>query len=433
MKPESNTSQLKKTLGLFGLVVYGVGDTLGAGIYALIGKAAGLTGYTVWMPFVVALVVICFTALTYIEFVTRYPHAGGAAHYSYLVFRRPFLSYVIGFMVLMSGLVSMATVSHGFAGYLHVFMPGIQTPFVIVIFFLILGYITLRGMKDSSVTNIICTAVEVSGLLVIIAIGLSHFGQVNYFEFRPELATLKDKTTAIFGAAVLAFYAFIGFEDMVNVSEEVHEPAKIFPKAIPRILGVIATVYILTALAAVSVVSPEELAHSKAPLMTVVQKGAPWFPPVLFTWIALFAVTNTALANYVMGTRLLYGMSRDGLMPAFLNHVHAKHQTPDRAVVVVFFAVVALALTGTIARLAQSTALLLLIVFFVINFALVVLKLRTSDEEVPFKTPLIIPILGALTTFALIFYVSPAAMATVGILVGIAVILFFVLNIKGKR
>jgi len=416
--------QLKKSLGLFTLIIYGVGDTLGAGIYALIGKTAGVAGYAFWMSFVAALVAIGFTAFTYAELVTRFPHAGGAAHYSFMAFRRSLLSYLVGFLVLMSGLVSMSTVSHGFAGYVQAFYPQIPTPFIILTFFLVLGFITLWGMRESSLTNIVCTLVEVSGLLIIIGIGLSHFGKVNYLEFAPHLESLPDKTHAVLTGAVLAFYAFIGFEDMVNVSEEVHEPQKIFFKAIISVLVIIATIYILTAFAAISVVSPAELSLSKAPLVEVVRKGAPWFPPALFTWIALFAVTNTALANYVMGTRLLYGMARDGLMPKFLQHVNPKRHTPDAAVFCIFFVVVILALTGTLARLAQSTALLLLIVFFIMNLSLIRVKFKMKEEVPLFKVPLAVPILGAITTFSLIFYVSQAAMMTVGILALLALLLY---------
>ncbi|HXV28681.1 MAG TPA: APC family permease, partial [bacterium] len=239
-----------------------------------------------------------------------------------------------------------------------------------------------------------------------------------------HLESVQDKGTAILTGAVLAFYAFIGFEDMANVSEEVREPQRIFPKAILSVLVIIGVIYILTALAAVSVVSPEELSHSKAPLITVVQKGAPWFPPGLFTWIALFAVTNTALANYVMGTRLLYGMARDGTMPRFLGHVNPNRHTPDAAVVSVFVMVLALALTGTITRLAQSTAFLLLIVFFMINLSLIIIKLKTRGETVPFEVPMIIPVFGVLTTFGLAFYVSGEAVMTVAILVAVALTFF---------
>ncbi len=416
--------QLKKSLGLVTLIIYGVGDTLGAGIYALIGKTAGIAGYAFWMCFAAALVAVGFTAFTYAELVTRFPHAGGAAHYSFMAFRRSLLSYLVGFLVLMSGLVSMSTVSHGFAGYVQAFFPQIPTPFIILVFFLVLGFITLWGMRESSLTNIICTFVEVSGLLIIIAIGLSHFGKVNYLEFAPHLENLPEKTHAVLSGSILAFYAFIGFEDMVNVSEEVHESQKVFFKAILSVLAIIAVVYILTALAAISVVSPSELSLSKAPLVEVVKKGAPWFPPALFTWIALFAVTNTALANYVMGTRLLYGMAKDGLMPKFLQHVNPKRHTPDAAVVCILFVVLTLALTGTIARLAQSTALLLLIVFFVMNLSLIRVKFKMKGEVPLFKVPLPVPVLGALTTFSLIFYVSQAAMMTVGILTLLALCLY---------
>jgi len=418
-------AELKKTLGLFALVAYGVGDTLGAGIYALVGKIAGVVGYAYWMSFVVSLGVAGLTALAYAELVSRYPHAGGEAHYSYRAFRNPLLAYVLGFLVLMSGLVSMATVAHGFAGYFHVFFPQIPTPIIITVFFSVMGLITLWGMRESSITNIICTAVELTGLLIIIGIGLAHFGKVNYLAFEPHLEG-TEKISAIFSGAVFAFYAFIGFEDMVKASEEVHDPQKNLPRAILIALGIIGVIYLLTAFAAVSVISPRELSLSKAPLMTVVEKGAPWMPPILFTGIALFAVTNTALTNYVMSARLLYGMAQDRLMPQVLGHVNSKRHTPDVAAALIFVIVLVIAFTGTLTQLAQSTALLLLSAFSIVNLSLLVIKLRDKTVKGFFHVPLPIPILGAITTFSLIFYVSQAALLTVAILLAIAMGLFFI-------
>jgi amino acid transporter len=430
--PSPDKSELKKTLGLFALVAYGVGDTLGAGIYALVGKIAGIVGYAYWISFIVSLGVAALTALAYAELVSRYPHAGGEAHYSFVAFRNSLLSYVVGFLVLMSGLVSMAAVSHGFAGYLQVFFPHISTQIIVTVFFLVLAGIAFWGMRESSMTNIVCTAVEVSGILIIIGIGFSHFGKVNYTDFAPSLEG-SAKIGAIFSGAVLAFYAFIGFEDMVKASEEAYEPEKNLPRAIVLALGIIGLLYLLTALSAVSVIPPQELSLSKAPLMSVVDRGAPWIPKGLFTGIALFAVTNTALTNYIMSSRLLYGMARDRLMPKILEHVNPGRHTPDVAVLLIFAVVLFMALTGTLTRLAQSTALLLLSAFFVVNLSLVVIKLRDKDPKVAFRVPLPVPIAGALTTFFLIFYVSQAAILAVCIILLIALGLFFLMKCRSAK
>jgi amino acid transporter len=418
-----NEGGLKRSLGLFPLIAYGVGDILGAGIYALVGKIAGIVGNACWLSFLISFVVACLAALSYAELASRFPHSGGEAHYTLRAFGKPVLSYAVGFLVLMSGVVSMAAVSHGFAGYVRAVFPWIPLRWIAAGFFLVLGAITFRGMEESSVTNIICTAVELSGLLIVIAVGIAHFGKVDYFAFS-ELAQEKGTAGALFQGGILAFYAFIGFEDMVKAAEEAHSPQTHIPQALLTSLAVIGCFYILTALAAVSVVPSTELARSEAPLMMVVERGAPWIPRGLFTVIALFAVTNTALVNFVMSSRLLYGMAEEGLVPRILSRVHPVRRTPHAAITVVFVLALALALTGTISRLAQSTAVLLLIVFFIVNLSLVAIKMRDKGPAPVFSVPIAAPVLGAAAALFLTFHVSHAALATAGALVGLALLLF---------
>ncbi len=423
---QSGGPGLEKTLGLFALVAYGVGDTLGAGIYALLGKVADIVGCAYWLSFLAALVAAGLTALTYAELVSRYPHAAGEAHYSFMAFSNARFSYILGFLVLMSGVVSMATVSHGFAGYLEVFRPGIPRPAVIFIFFSVLAAITLIGMRESSAVNIFCTIVEVSGILVIIAAGLPFLAKTDFTAFQPGLETAGQKAGAVLGGAVFAFYAFIGFEDMVKTSEETHDPQKTLPRAMLISFAVIGVLYLLTAFSAVAVLGPGPLAQSNAPLMSVVEKGMPGFPRWLFTMIALFAVSNTALANFIMSTRLLYGMARDGLMPRALESIHPRFRTPDAATFLVFLIVLALALTGTITRLAEATAFLLLFSFFSMNTTLIVLKLKKDTSSPPpgFQISMLVPVLGALACLSLGAYVSNAAILKVALLAAAAVILY---------
>lgn len=431
---EKPQGELKRTLGLFSLVAYGVGDILGAGIYALVGKIAGLVGSACWISFLISFFVAALTGLSYAELGSRFPKSAGETHYTLKAFHKPVLAYAVGFLVLMSGVVSMAAVSHGFGGYVRALFPGVSLWAVILVFFTVLGAISFWGMRESSVTNIVCTAVELAGLLIVIAIGLAHFGRVDYLEF----ATAPEGTSpwgAVFQGSVLAFYAFIGFEDMVKASEESHSPAKLIPRAILISLALIGVFYILTALAAVSVVPAQELAASQAPLMTVVERGAPGFPRGMFTFIALFAVTNTALVNFVMSSRLLYGMAREGLVPSVLGRVHPVRSTPHWAIGVVFVLALTLALTGTLSRLAQSTATLLLIVFVFVNVSLAVLKIQVKSQgaskphesarsEGFFSVPVFVPILGALTALFLLAHVSASALVTAAVLLAVALALF---------
>lgn len=423
-------AELKRSLGPLALIVYGVGDILGAGIYALIGKVAGLVGNGTWLAFLFSFVVASLTGLSYAELGSRFPRSAGASVYSLKAFRSPFLSFGLGFMVLMSGAVSMATVSHAFAGYLTTLWPLVPPWSVMVLFFFILTVINFWGIEESSLTNIFCTAVEISGILIVIVAGLKSFGRVDYLEITPPPG--HSPAGAFFQAGVLAFYAFIGFEDIVNVAEETEEPEKSLPRAILTALGVVAVLYILTALASVSVVPAHELRSSSAPLMLVVERGFPQIPRSVFTLIALFAVTNTALVNFIMGSRLLYGMAREGLMPSFLSRVHPVRHTPHLAIGVVVMIAALLALTGTLVILAQSNSLILLAVFFFMNLSLVIVKLRPKEPAPPFRVPLWVPLLGGLSSIFLIFFVDGRAFQTVFVLLLIGLGVYALVRVSSR-
>jgi len=416
--------RLKRSLGLFKLAAYGVGDILGAGIYALIGCIAGMAGNASWAAFLFSLVAASLTGLSYAEFVSRYPRSGGEAHYTFQAFRNPFLSYALGFFVLMTGVGSMSVVSHAFASYVRAVFPAAPEALIVILFFSGLAWVAYRGMEESSLTNVVCTAVEVSGLLVVIAAGIACFGKVDYLEFPSAAAGPGGKAGVIFSGALLAFYSFIGFEDMVKASEEAKNPERDLPRAILIALGVVGVLYLLTAMAAVSVVPAAELAKSDAPLMLVVRKGAGWVPPGLFTLVVLFSVTNTALVNFVMSSRLLYGMSQDALVPKIFGKVHPERRTPHIAIATVFVMALALALTGTLLRLAQSTAFLLLVVYLFVNLSLLKIKLGKTPRPSGFCVPVWVPVLGALFTLFLAFHVSFSALCTAAVLLFVALLLF---------
>ncbi len=425
------SNELKRSLGLFALIAYGVGDILGAGIYALVGKVAGLAGNACWLAFLFSFGVSVFTAFSYAELGARFPRSAGASIYSLKAFQRPVLSYFVGFLVLMSGVVSMATVSHGFAGYVRAVWPAIPTGVVIFIFLLTLTAINFWGINESSLTNMFCTVLEISGILMVIVAGLKFFGRVDYFEFVPPEG--KAAAPAFFQASVLAFYAFIGFEDIANVAEETQEPEKSMPRAILTALGIVTVLYILTAVAAVSAVPSGELAASSAPLILVVQKGFPWIPSGLFSLIALFAVTNTALVNFIMGSRLLYGMAREGLLPSFLGRIHPVRQTPYVAIGVVLSAATILAYTGTLVLLAQSNSFILLSIYFVMNLSLIVIKRRPGEPRARFQIPIWVPVLGCMSSIFLIFFVDPRALFTVASLLLLGLGIHLLLRFGGPR
>ena len=416
------SSQLKRSLGTFALIIYGIGDILGAGIYVLIGKVAGAVGPACWLSFVISFFVASVTGLTYAELGSRFPRAAGESIYSLKAFRKKSLSYLVGFLVLVSGMVSMATVAHGFSGYVHAVIPEIPDYLIILAFLLVLAMINFWGIKQSSITNIICTIIEVTGLVIVIIAGMQYFGEVDYLSVLP--AEGVSIHVALLQGGILAFYAFIGFEDIVNVAEETQDPSKTIPRAIIVALIVTSVFYMLTAIAAVSAVSVSDLSASSAPLMLVVERGLPDIPRELFTLIALFAVTNTALINFIMSSRILYGMSRERLVPAVLGRVHVKRQTPYFAIMMTFLIVLILALTEGLEILAQSTSFLLLSVFLLMNLSLIVIKTRSKKTRPSFQVPMWIPMLGAMSCLTLMVFVQPQALITVLTLLLIGMVIY---------
>lgn len=392
-------------MGLFALIVYGVGDMVGAGIYVTIGKAAGAMGNAVWLAFGASMVAAMLTGLSYASIASRYPRAAGAAYVTHRAFRCPLLSYMVGLATTASGITSMAAGANGFAEGFRSVAAGVPTWAILLVFLGGLGLLNFWGLRESMWANLLCTAVEIGGLVFVIAVGARYWGGVNYLQApAPGGGTATPGVFLVLNGAVLTFYSFIGFEDMLNVSEEVKDPVRTVPKALIGALAIATVLYIAMSITAVSVVDSRELADPArgAPLTQITRKAAPWLSPWVFTGITLFAVTNTALINYIMGSRLLYGMARQGLLPAALGRVHPTRRTPHVAVMVLLVVVVLLALSGGVTQLANATALLLLTCFVVVNVALIVLKTRKGEPPGGFEVPVVIPALGAIACAALI-------------------------------
>jgi amino acid transporter len=406
---DTDPHSLKKTLGGWQVLFYGLGSMLGAGVYALIGRAAENLGNSVWLAFLVAMIAAMLTGLSYACVGSRYARAGGAAYVTHRALDKPWLSYIVGIAVMMSGLTSMATGSQAIAENLEKAF-GIVLPIKLAAIGLVflVGCIIYRGIRESMWANIICTVVEASGLLFIIAVGMKYWGSVIYLESAGDTVAGGPGSgitlALVMQGAVLTFYSFIGFEDILNVSEEVKNPKRDVPFGLIGAMILATLIYMAVAITAVSVVPWRELAASKTPLMEVAHRAAPWFKGVdgVYIGITIFAIGNTALLNYLMGSRLLYGMSRQGLLPKILGKVHPVRRTPHIAIFVLFGIVSALILSGSVKQLAESTVLLLLTVFTVVNVSLVVLKLRKSEERGGFEVPIIVPALGALVCATLI-------------------------------
>jgi amino acid transporter len=307
-------------------------------------------------------------------------------------------------------LVSMATLSIAFAGYLNAFLPVIPTWAIVLTLFAALTFVNFRGMKESSALNIFCTTMEVSGLVIVILVSVVFLLGGNA---PAATSPLPDGNaiglTAILQGAALAFYAFIGFEDIVNVAEEVKNPERNVPKAILLALSVAGVIYILVSWLATRILSPAELSASGAPLLDVVRRAQPNFPAVVFTVIALFAVLNTALLNFVTASRLLFGMSREGLLPAWLGKLHPARLTPYRTFLVILPAAIFLALSGTLQFLAGTTATLILVMFCLVNVSLLVIKRYQPHNPGGLRVSGLIPVLALVSNLILFAFASQAS------------------------
>ncbi|MGW7684791.1 APC family permease [Kribbella sp. NPDC054772] len=393
--------ELKRVMGPGLLLLFVVGDILGTGVYALTGKVAGEVGGAVWLPFLCAFVVAMLTATSYLELVTKYPKAGGAAVYTHKAFGIHFLTFLLTFAVMCSGLTSASSASKAFAANFfsaaHIDPDrGALLMITALGFMTLIALVNLRGVGESVKANVVLTCVELSGLLIVIGIGawalIGGDGDTSRLtEFHvPEGESAFGAVTA---ATALAFFAMVGFEDSVNMAEETKDPVRIFPKMMLIGLSITGVIYVAVAISAVALVSPDDLNQGATPLLKVVQAGAPGFPLEVFAWITMFAVANSALINMLMASRLLYGMSHEKVLPGPLGRVLHKRRTPYIAIL--FTTLLAFFLIGyaDLAALGGTTAFLLLCVFAIVNVAVLVLR-RDPVEHKHFHAPTALPILG---------------------------------------
>lgn len=401
---ETGEPQLKRAVGAFELTLYGLGSMLGSGIYALVGKAAGIVGNAVWLSFLAALCAALLTALSYASLGSRYPRAGGAAYVTERAFGLPILSFLVGLALVCSGMTSVATQSRVFASNLAQLFgwQSIPVEALALGFLFIMAGIAFRGIRESMWVNVVCTLIEASGLLIVIAVGFSYWGSVDYFE--TPMGDVESAATAllILQGSILTFFAFIGFEDTYNVAEEVKNPETTIPIALVSAMLLATILYIAVAISAVSVVPYQELSQAAAPLAAVMQKAAPTFPAWALIVITMFAVANTALVNYVTASRMLYGMSNQGLLPPMVGRVHRSRQTPHIAIAILFAVLAPLMLSAGVTELAAATVLLLLVTFAVVNASLFVLKRRASEPPGRFEIPAFVPALGCAMCMILI-------------------------------
>jgi basic amino acid/polyamine antiporter, APA family len=422
-------TKLKRAIGPRVLTIFVIGDILGAGIYALVGEVGAEVGGAIWTAFLAAFVLAFFTAFAYAELVTKYPRAAGAALYTHQAFRAPFFTFIVAFAVMSSGIASASTLARAFAGdYLSEF---VDLPLVLaaIAFILVVAAINLRGIAESVGVNVVLTAIEVTGLIIIVVIGVAALGEGSgdfsrNFEFKEG----ESVFAVIVGGTALAFYAMIGFEDSVNVAEEAKQPSRSYPRALFGGLLVAGVLYLLVTLTASYVVPTGQLSGSDAPLLEVVEVGPLGFSTKLFSFIALMAVANSALINMIMASRIVYGMADQGIVSRLFARVLPERRTPLAAIAFTTVIAIVLISTGDLSSLADTTVLLLLFVFTIVNVAVLVLRRESVDRE-HFHAPSVFPVIGAIVSVALIVDTALDDFATfgrAGLLLAVGVLLWVV-------
>jgi basic amino acid/polyamine antiporter, APA family len=401
MADSPDTAQLRRSLGLPLVVFYGLGNILGAGIYVLVGKVAGSAGLLAPIAFLLSALVASLSAFSYGELSSRYPVSAGEAVYIQRGFGWRPLSIAVGVFISIAGMVSSAAITKGFVGYLHVF---ISTPdwLAVILLLLVLGTLAGWGISQSVQVASFITVVEIFGLLLVIAVGGDSL--MTLPERWPEISEQVGRGAAWSGVmlgAFLAFYAFLGFEDMVNVAEEVKEPRTVLPRAIVIALVVSTVLYMAVAMVAVLSVSPAALSQSAAP-MALVFTQATGSKPVLISVIGIFAVVNGALIQIIMVSRVIYGMSRQGWIPVEFGRINQATRTPLIATALVVFCVMVLALWVPLVALAGITSFLILIVFALVNLSLIRIKRHETRPEGVIFFPGWIPVGGFLLSIGLI-------------------------------
>lgn len=397
-----NRTELKRSLGLAECIFFGVGSILGAGIYALIGKVAGLSGNATWLSFLIASAAALCTAFSYAELSAAFPKAGGEYVYATRAFGKK-TGIVAGFIISLNGIISGAAVSLGFAGYFEA-LTGINFLAGSLGIILIIFVLNVSGIKESSVANIIFTIIEAAGLFFVIYAALPTIGEVNYLQMPP------GGMNSLLAASALAFFAYIGFEDIVKLVEETRNPEKNIPRALFGASIIVIVIYTLVALCAVSAINYEELGRSASPLSDIVSSRFGTAGIVFISVIALFSTSNTILLNMLSASRVLLNMAMEIKLFHRFARISAKRRTPGALLVLILFIMSGFAISGNIETIARIATVFIFITFILVNLSVIVLRITDKKMFRPFRVPLniknipVLSILGILMTLLLLGY-----------------------------
>jgi amino acid transporter len=395
---------LKRSLSLPMITLYGLGTTIGAGIYALVGEIAAYAGYHAPLSFIIASILAGFTAISFAELSSRYPQAASAALYVQNSFDSRKLASIIGLMVIFAGLVSAAALINGFWNHIQAFFSfSTDRITVLISVTVLLGIIAAWGIIESVMIAATVTVIEIGGLLLVLFVSNEAIMSLptRWAEIAPPLEI--DNWTGIMFGAVLSFYAFIGFEDMVDVAEEVKDVRRNLPVAIILTLAITTLLYVLLMLAAVLSLPPQVLTSSDVALAELYAFNSGKDASVILI-IGMFAIINGALIQMIMASRVIYGLSKRGQLPALFAIVHKTTRTPLLATAASTITVVILAVVGSLATLAEMTSMIILIIFCFVNLSLWRLKITTSQPVDIVNVSVVIPILGFLVSFAFVSF-----------------------------
>ena len=384
--------QLKPVLGPVQLIFYSVGVIVGAGVYSVLGAAAGLAQYGLWISFLVGAAVALLTAISYAEMATSFPAAG--AEYVYIRRAWPkadWLAFGVGAIILIGGAATAATVAMAFGGYLRIF---IDLPAPVAALLLLAGctVFNIWGLRELSWVNILFTSIEVVGLFLVIVAALMSEARM------PVVAVAAE--SSLMAAASLLFFVYLGFEEIANLAEEVHNPGRHLPIALFVSLAVTTGLYVAVAFAVLSLATPGELAASEAPLAAAVQKAWPGASNMLSA-IALFATANTVLITVIATSRVAFSMARDKEISSVFARLLPVRQTPWTAAILTFAMAAVLVPIGSVKMLAEMSSFAALVAFFAVNVVLIVLRYRMPGLKRPFRVPLAVGRLPVLPLLAI--------------------------------
>jgi APA family basic amino acid/polyamine antiporter len=378
-----NNRQLTPTLGLLDILMFGVGGIVGAGIYAIIGEAAGLAGNMLWLSFAIAAFIALLTGLTYAEFVSRYPDAGGSFEYVKQGFNQR-TALILSVIMLLTGIIAPAAIAISFSDYLSRLLDLPNWVSTIAIILLMAG-VNIVGIQQSSWFNTIATVITLLGLGAVVVFAVPEWGSTPLTEM-PE-----QGWTGLLSGAALIFFSYVGFEDLVKTAEETKNAETVMPKGIIISGLIVLAIYLLIAISAVSVLNWEKLADSNGPLAQVMESvaGKAWVTGLIV--VALFATSKTILSNILGTSRLLYDVARDSDLKWLkkIADVNAATNTPVRAILAIAAMTVLFALIGNLKTVASISNIFVLLLFLIVNIALIRLRLlKGTEQEAPFRVPL---------------------------------------------